>query len=203
MANSKVVGIRIPDELLKKIDRLAEKEYTSHRGIPNRSSVVLDIISAHFDTLLNTVEVEDAISLPDNVSTARFNKLQDEFNKLEGTVNTLSNSVRQLMEDRQSTHVEATKTVQNQLPIFPVLDSVAEVSPIDKSSLTVGELAQRFGMEPRNLGSRKSQFEKKGQLAEFVTWSREKDPDRYGWEYREGSKLYYRVESLVREGRSM
>lgn len=196
MANSKVVGIRIPDELLEKIDRLAEEKYTSHRGTPNRSLVVLNIISAHFDTLYNTVKAEDATLPSDIASTAKFNELQDKFNELQDVVNTLSNSVKQLIEDRQSAHITTTESVQNQLPIFSVLDSVVEVNLTDANSLTVGELAQRFGMEPRNLGSRKSQFEKKGQLAEFVAWSKEKDPDRYGWEFRKDSKLYYRIEPL-------
>lgn len=197
MANSKVVGIRIPDELLEKIDRLAEKKYISHRGTPNRSLVVLDIISAHFDTLPNTVISENAILPLDSVSVIEFNELRDKFNELQDIINTLSNSVEQLTKARQLAYTKTTELVQNQLPIFSVLDSVVEVDMTDKDSLTVGELAQRFGMEPRNLGSRKSQFEKKGQLAEFVAWSKEKDPDRYGWEYRKGSKLYYRIEPLA------
>lgn len=190
MANSKVVGIRIPDELLEKIDRLAEEKYTSHRGTPNRSLVVLDIISAHFDTLPNTVINENAILPLDSVSVIEFNELRD-------VVATLSNNVKQLMDDRELAHQKTTESVHSQLPIFPMLDSVVEVDPINKSGLTVGELAQRFGMEPRNLGSRKSQFEKKGQLAEFIAWSREKDPDGYGWGYKESSKLYYRVEPIA------
>lgn len=192
MANSKAISIRIPDELLEKIDSLAEEKYKSHKGTPNRSLVILDAIVNYFDTLSDTSNIERLNILSDSVSISEFNELRD-------IVLTLSDNVDQLLENSKIIHSETVKPSHNQLPIFVMSDSVIKTNSSDKDSLTVSELAQRFRMEPRNLGSRKSQFEKKGQSSEFITWSKEQDPDGYAWEYKAGSKLYYRVSLLPKE----
>jgi metal-responsive CopG/Arc/MetJ family transcriptional regulator len=51
MAESKVVSIRIPQELLDAVDRLAAVRYPSRRGgEPNRSQVILDFIASGIET---------------------------------------------------------------------------------------------------------------------------------------------------------
>jgi hypothetical protein len=92
MANSKAISIRIPDQLLGKIDKLAEEKYKSHKGTANRSLVILDIIADYFDTVSDTNNIdkaEECQTLPDTVSIVEFNGLRD-------IVDALSITVRQL-----------------------------------------------------------------------------------------------------------
>lgn len=65
MAESKVVSIRVPQELLNAVDQLAAVRYPSRRGKePNRSQLILDALEsyvAHFDDTVSkchTGEVE-------------------------------------------------------------------------------------------------------------------------------------------------
>ena len=51
MTNSKTVSLRIPSELLTKIDQLAEEKYSSHKGVPNRSLAILDAITHYFESV--------------------------------------------------------------------------------------------------------------------------------------------------------
>jgi predicted transcriptional regulator len=37
VSSSKTVSLRVPEDLLSKIDRLAQEKYKSHKGVPNRS----------------------------------------------------------------------------------------------------------------------------------------------------------------------
>lgn len=51
MAESKVVSIRIPQELLDAVDRLAAVRYPSRRGgEPNRSQLILDLLEQGIKT---------------------------------------------------------------------------------------------------------------------------------------------------------
>lgn len=65
MAESKVVSIRIPQDLLKGIDRLAAERYPSRRpdGDPNRSQLILDALAAYVEnpdyTVNNSCTVSD------------------------------------------------------------------------------------------------------------------------------------------------
>ena len=89
MAESKAISIRVPDLLLEKIDRLAEENYKSHKGTPNRSLVILDAIVAYFDTLSDTNNVDRIITVSDSVSIAEFNELRDITIALSHTVKQL------------------------------------------------------------------------------------------------------------------
>lgn len=65
MAESKVVSIRIPQDLLEGIDRLAAERYPSRRpgGDPNRSQLILDALAAYVEnpdyTVNNSFTVSD------------------------------------------------------------------------------------------------------------------------------------------------
>lgn len=78
MAESKVVSIRIPQDLLDAIDRLAAVRYPSRRGKePNRSQVILGFIEQGIQTT-----DDDTVSVSNTVSTevieTRLNVLVDE-----------------------------------------------------------------------------------------------------------------------------
>jgi predicted DNA-binding protein len=99
MANSKAISIRIPDELLEKIDLLAGEKYKSHKGTPNRSLVVLDAIVTYFDALSDATKMD---VMPDSVSIQEFRELQvivvslsDNVKQLEQEIAGLSCAVKQ------------------------------------------------------------------------------------------------------------
>lgn len=183
MSNSKAVSLRIPDELLAKIDLLAEEKYKSHKGTPNRSLVILDAVVTYFDTLSDTSKV-DVILVSDSVSIVDFNRLQD-------IVNTLSDSVRQLeskftilpdidLRPADNITLEEDKLEQSQLNIISVSDSAIET----KNGFTPTELAKRLGKEVGDVNSKKYQsYKVKGKPEEFVIWVKKLDPDGWGWEF--------------------
>jgi predicted DNA-binding protein len=183
MANSKAISIRIPDELLEKIDRLAEEKYKSHKGTPNRSLVVLDAIAAYFDTLSDASKDEFFIPVSDSVKNADFNQLQQE-------VNTLKDAIRQL-DQRMSSLLDSVARVdekppqQNQLSIISVSDSVEE--------LTGQELAKKLGINASDISTKKNHLA----VNEFIEWTKNlpANTDRVGWTYKPKDKgkgvLYY------------
>ena len=75
MAESKVVSIRIPQDLLDAIDRLAAQAYPSRRsgGEPNRSQVILDALAAYvkpFDDTVNSCHTGGKTEVIDGRLTA-------------------------------------------------------------------------------------------------------------------------------------
>ena len=173
MANSKAISIRVPDELLEKIDLLAEGKYKSHKGTPNRSLVVLDAIVAYFEILSDTDSTDRAITLSDSISTVEFNKLLDVVLTLSDTVRRLENkllatsdSVIELNENVELELVDE-KVKQGCLDVFTMSDSVI---------LNGKQLAERLGVTPSAISSHKNS-------PELLEWSKEKDPDSIAWSY--------------------
>lgn len=179
MANSKAISIRIPDELLEKIDQLAEEKYKSHKGTPNRSLVILDAIVAYFDTLSDTNNSRDIISVSDSVSTVEFSELRE-------MVLTLSDSVKKLALNSKLSEC-SQHSQQGQLSIIATSDSETEVG----EGLTPVELAQRLGKKPGDVTSKKAKV--KDTPEKFSEWAKQFDPDGWGWEFREkdGKRVKY------------
>lgn len=50
VGNSKTISIRVPDELLARIDAVVSDRYTTHKGTTNRSLLVLDAVVAYLAT---------------------------------------------------------------------------------------------------------------------------------------------------------
>jgi metal-responsive CopG/Arc/MetJ family transcriptional regulator len=187
MANSKAISIRIPDELLEKIDLLAEEKYKSHKGTPNRSLVVLDLIAAHFDTLSDTSKTKGVFSLSDSVSTVEFNELRDMVNtlsdsirRLESNLITSSGSVERLDKYPKSDH-DSKQPKQGELNIPTMSDSVV---------LNGTELAKRLGMS-------QSMISKHKESQELAVWSKEKDPDSIAWSYNPKTKKFSPIRPLA------
>lgn len=192
MAESKAISIRVPEILLKKIDLLAEEKYKSHKGTPNRSLVVLDAIVAYFNTLSDTDNVEDIISVSDSVSIADFKELRgtvitlsDSFESLRHELVALSDSVLKLNELKPDDKTDR-RPQHTQLTTMPVSDTVIN------DGLTTNQLAERIG------STNKVILKERGRHPEFpskfLNWVRKKDPDGFGWEYKEESGLFHKVE---------
>jgi metal-responsive CopG/Arc/MetJ family transcriptional regulator len=205
MANSKAISIRVPDELLEKIDLLAEEKYKSHKGTPNRSLVVLDAIVAYFDTLSDTSNFENVVSVSDNVSIVEFNELRDIVNTLSDNIEqlqkeviSLSDSVRQFNKSSKSNQQVKETPSHTQLSTSLVSDSVisddlTNNSP-DTETLSGQELAERLKVSP----SRFSPEREKG-LKSFIEWTKswKGNPDGAGWGFKDKPKgkgvIYYPV----------
>lgn len=209
MTESKAISIRVPDILLKKIDLLAEEKYKSHKGTPNRSLVVLDAIVAYFNTLSDTNNLKDIISVSDSVGIEQFNELQTIVATLSDTVESLkhelialSDSVLKLNEakpddkiDRRPKHTQLTTMGVSDTVINAGLTTITVSDTVMDDGLTTNQLAERIG------STNKVILKERGRHPEFpskfLNWVIKKDPDGFGWEYKEESGLFHKVEPLA------
>lgn len=190
MANSKAISIRIPDELLEKIDLLAEEKYKSHKGTPNRSLVVLDAIVAYFDTLSDTSKIKDDISMSDSVSIQEFRDLQILFRTLSDSVVLLEKEMISLSDNVRQ--VDKKKLLPIQLNTSVVSDNIIEPRFLNvDNGLTVSQLGSRLKQTPQLIGTNKKK------PREFSDWAKKIDPDGYGWKYEQDSKLYFPIKPLA------
>jgi predicted DNA-binding protein len=199
MADSKAVSIRIPDELLAKIDDLAERKYRSIKGKPNRSLVILDALVAHFDKLPDTKNSNNAITLNDTVTIQDFQELQNLVNRMIGEIEQLKKTVTTVSDSADETNVvNAGQKGNDQLELVQIIKSTVSDTVVTESSsddgLTVNQLAERLGKKRGDITSKKFNCNRKSEPEKFIEWSRNLDPEGQGWEFREGSKLFYRVE---------
>lgn len=219
MANSKAISIRVPDELLEKIDRLADEKYKSHKGTPNRSLVVLDAIVEYFNTLSDISRI-DALSDSDDknrieelstiVSTLSDNV--NELMELKKIVFTLSDSVDKLVKSQPSkkdlkakqlstsdiSDIDSSKPIDNPDPQKkPVEVKAKEKSTEPKETadgietMTTAQLAARLKLTNEALSKAKSRY--KNDVDRFIRWSFDKDPEQFAWEFKSGSSLFYRA----------
>jgi metal-responsive CopG/Arc/MetJ family transcriptional regulator len=190
MGESKAISIRIPDELLAKVNKLAEEKYKSIAGKPNKSLVIQNALVAYFDTLSDSVSSEKIVTVHDTVSIVDFKQLQD-------FVATLSKDVEQLKEEKitlQDTVIKSDDTDHGQKVVKGLDHTQLSVLKIEEG-LTTSELAERFGVKPNDVTSKK--FKSKANPKLFVGWSRDRDPDGQAWEFRSESRMFYRVKNGV------
>jgi predicted DNA-binding protein len=205
MANSKAISIRVPDELLEKIDLLAEEKYKSHKGTPNRSLVVLDAIVAYFDTLSDIDNAQELLSMSDSVSIDDFKGLRDTVSTLSDSIGqlqkemiSLSDTVRQFSSNSKSSQEVKVIPSHTQLSTNLVSDSgISNKLTSDSSeaeTLSGQELAERLKVSP----SRFSPEREKG-LKSFIEWTKswKGNPDGAGWGFKDKPKgkgvIYYPV----------
>ncbi len=187
MANSKAISIRVPDELLEKIDLLAEEKYKSHKGTPNRSLVVLDAIVAYFDTLSDTDNPSDVVSVSDNVSIADFNELRD-------IVNTLSDTVKQL-ENKSITLSGSVNKPSKDIKLNPedkkLKQDESDIAMSDSViALNGTELAKRLNVA-------QSMVSKQKNSQELANWSKAKDRESIAWSYNPETKKFSPIKPLA------
>lgn len=212
MANSKAVSIRIPDEILSKIDQRAERQYKSHRGIPNRSPVVLDALVYYFNTLSDTVEINNKSTLSDGVSIKKFQELENIVNTLSDSVTDLRRKVERFESkgsSKKATDHEQINLLSNTLSdTVEIEDNKVETIKGDKPEYgkelqaiifqPVPESAEPvISMNGKELGQRLqydgSSLVKKAKACssqEFAEWTKKKDPEGIAWERREDKKYY-------------
>lgn len=69
--------------------------------------------------------------------------------------------------------------------------------PNGRDVLTLAQLTDRLkDIEKSNTISVKK-YNTKDRPEKFIEWSRDRDPDGYGWEFKEDSMMFYRVEPLA------
>jgi predicted DNA-binding protein len=219
MANSKAISIRVPDELLEKIDLLAEEKYKSHKGTPNRSLVVLDAIVAYFDTLSDTFKVD---TLSDSDNKNRIEELSTIVSTLSDNVGslmelrkivfTLSDSVDKIVKSQPSkkdskakqlstsdiSDVDSSKPITNPDPLKKPVEAKAKKKSIEPKeiangvdTMTTAQLAARLKITNDALSKAKSRY--KNDVDRFIRWSYDRDPEHFAWEFRNGSGLFYRA----------
>ena len=201
MSESKTISLRIPENILTEIDRIAQEKYKSHKGTPNRSLVILDALEAYINTPSCDANKEGFAS-HDGVLTERVQELEKtvsqiledfkQFKELSVAVNGTANEV--------SNPPEPIFIVEpNLLPyesnLFAVSGDANNTIKSTDDGLTTNQLAERIG------STNKVILKERGRHPEFpskfLNWVRKKDPDGFGWEYKEESGLFHKVELLA------
>jgi hypothetical protein len=188
MADSKAISIRLPDELLAKVNKLAEEKYKSIAGKPNKSLVVQNALIVYFNTLSDSVSDKRIVTENDTVSIDEFNELQNFVVSLSKDVEGLKNAFTTSSDTVAKTTGSSPKTEQEK-SVKP--DHTQLLVLNSEEALTTTQLAKRFGVKPNDITSKK--YTSKAIPAQFVEWSKAKDPEGQAWEFRKDSKLFYRV----------
>ena len=68
---------------------------------------------------------------------------------------------------------------------------VVELSGESASRLTIAQLSIRFGCDSALIRKQKSKY--KDELDKFITWSKSRDPNGYGWQFDEVDRVFDRV----------
>jgi metal-responsive CopG/Arc/MetJ family transcriptional regulator len=186
MADSKAISIRLPDELLAKVNKLAEEKYKSIAGKPNKSLVVQNALIVYFDTLSDSVSNKRIVTEYDTVRINDFKALQE-------TVATLSEDVKRLEQSLlaksdtviKSNNVKGEREEEEAGPLQLLDITLYDTVP---NILTGAELAKRLGCSASSLSTKKGAYEENPE--KFINWTKSLDPDGYGWEPREGGNKH-------------
>lgn len=200
MSESKTISLRIPENILTEIDRIAQEKYKSHKGTPNRSLVILDALEAYINT--SSCDAINVIASHDDVLTERVQELEKtvsqiledfkQFKELSVAVNGIVNEVSNLPDP---IFIVEPNLLPHQSNLFTVSCDANNTSKSTDDGLTIDQLAERIG------STNKVILKERGRHPEFPSkffnWVRKKDPDSFGWEYKEESGLFHKVEPLA------
>lgn len=198
MANSRTISLRVPDDLLLKIDCLAEQKYKSHKGNPNRSQVILDAIAAYCITVQDSKSDNDISMSESSMLAEKIQSLEQSFLSLSRDVEQIKQSLVTLQDsvnNSRASEVESNQTEnesieedspyidQDDLPLF----TSATDSP-ERIKIHAKLLAKRLGCSLSRLDTLKSTYIKDPhELSEAL---KTKDPDGVGWVTRRGKNVY-------------
>jgi metal-responsive CopG/Arc/MetJ family transcriptional regulator len=189
MSESKTISLRIPENILTEIDRIAQEKYKSHKGTPNRSLVILDALEAYINTSSCDAN-KDIIASHDDVLIERVQELEktvssliEDFKQFKQSIIASSFTANKISDshDLTSSSID-TSLLPNQPDLFAVNDDAYK----SDSGFTPAELAKRLGKEVGDLNSKKYQsYKVKSKPQQFEVWAKKLDPDGWGWEFRE------------------
>jgi predicted DNA-binding protein len=189
MSDSKAISIRLPDEILAKVNKLAEEKYKSIAGKPNKSLVVQNALIAYFDMLSDSVLSEKKVTEYDTVRIEDFKALQETVAILLGDVEQLKNlsdlSVVNTPKTNDSNSEDSSQPLQ--LTAFTVSDTVT------KFKITIELLAKRLrSKNPKSIQNKKSSSSD----TEFSEWTGEKDLDGIPWKPIKNGRLVYFIPAI-------
>lgn len=187
MTNSKTVSLRIPSELLSKIDQLAEDKYSSHKGVPNRSLAILDAITNYFEAVscgedMNNNAVQDTVGI-DRFQALEKNvySLSDEIALLKNKLNTLHDNV---LTDKTYSFIPEKILGQadepQQLSIETEIYQQTSIPPISRK-IFVKRLKGFSQYKEGTALSKLSQQKKTLGGESFADWSQRQDIDGIRW----------------------
>lgn len=195
MSNSRTISLRIPDDLLSKIDRLAEERYKSHKGTPNRSLVILDALKAYCNTLHDT-ESDNKLAISNsNTDTKKLQELEktvclasQDIEWIKQSLATLHDSVNNPLKrdiepkqvDNEHIKEDSQHIDQGDLPLFHSPDLPKKIE------IHASLLAKRLGLSLAILNNLKSQYKRDFNGLSDVL----KDPDGIKWVGRRGKNVY-------------
>jgi hypothetical protein len=203
MSESKTISLRIPENILTEIDRIAQEKYKSHKGTPNRSLVILDALEAYINT--PSCDAISVVASHDGVLNERVQELEKtvsqiledfkqfkQFKELSVAVNGIVNEVSNLPDP---IFIVEPNLLPHQSNLFAVSGNANNTSKSTDDGLTTDRLAERIG------STNKVILKERGRHPEFpskfLNWVRKKDPNGFGWEYKEESGLFHKVELPV------
>jgi hypothetical protein len=189
MSESKTISLRIPENILTEIDRIAQEKYKSHKGTPNRSLVILDALEAYINT--SSCDANKGIfASHDDVLIERVQELEKIVSAMLGDFNQFKELVIAVNDGVNNLPVPISNPTKVSLPprqsdLFAMSDDVNKSSE-STNGFTPTELAKRLGKEFGDVNSKKYQsYKVKGKPEEFAIWAKKLDPDGWEWEFRE------------------
>jgi hypothetical protein len=191
-------------------DRIRDLELKLSELSNSRSSPVefskegiSELKSELFDALLKEAKINAS-----EVQKTLFDRLESELKssllkELESRLLISSSSELSLMPNQLGLGLTESPILQpvNTSSKHDVKQVVVEKSPkkVDYPNgvdiLTSAQLGERINSNPQLISKQKGRC--KGNPEKFVAWARKKDPQGYGWKYKEESVLFYRVEPLA------
>jgi metal-responsive CopG/Arc/MetJ family transcriptional regulator len=207
MANSKTISVRVPEDLLSKIDHLAQEKYKSHKGVPNRSLVILDAIDAYCNALSDNVKEYNGITLSHTVTIEQFQSLQEVVCSLTEDLNALKSQVMMVSDTaiandsvgkKNEGDIKSVDKLENlpiqlsvhqtEATIFNLEDLQAkpQISPIPRP-IFAKRLKSLSHLKSSSAGTQLSKM--KAKLGEgFWIWITEQDPDNIKWRYQKSKE---------------
>lgn len=168
----------------------------------NDSKALIQILSEYFE--VTHYEARQVTHLQDYATVKQLEALECRVNELfellRQSDSRISNAVSEVKSELKSELLRESKDHSGQLDLLQTSSLQASSSDAQLSN-SLSRLPSELlnGMSARKLSERLSIDRKKiaqqKQLPGFAELCRDKDPDGIGWEYREGDKKYYPVDS--------
>lgn len=134
--------------------------------------------------------------LSNNVATAKedlselSSSLLNEQKNEQQDLRLRANDFLEIVKPETKKESELSEVLLTTLP-----STIFDLDSIVSDGLTVLQLAERFESRATNISSQKSKLRSKPE--KFIEWTKKQDPDGCGWEFRDESTLFYRVQETT------